>query len=114
MSLFDSGLDYSVINTARSALSSILGQFDGQVFGKHGLVIRFMKGVFNARPTRARYLATWDVQTVLSYLKQLAPVRLISLKDLTIKLVMLLALTTGQRGQTFHLLDLSNLARGQM
>jgi hypothetical protein len=32
------------------------------------------------------------------------------LKDLTLKLVMLLALTTGQRAQTLHVLKLGNMS----
>jgi hypothetical protein len=111
--LFDSGLEYSAINTARCMLSGTLGLFDGVSFGKHDLVTRFLKGAFNVRPPRAKYSATWDVNFVLMYLRRLSPVAELSLKDLTIKLTMLLALTTGQRGQTLHLLDLKNLAKGK-
>ena len=111
--LFHSGLGYSSINAARSALSSVLSLFDGVTFGQHNLVVRFMKGVFNRKPPIARYSASWDVGTVLNYLRRLSPVRNLSLKDLTIKLCMLLALVTGQRCQTLHLLDLKLLCRGQ-
>lgn len=43
--LFQAGLDYSSINMARSALSSVLRPVAGVAFGQHPLVIRFMKGV---------------------------------------------------------------------
>jgi len=49
---------------------------------------------------------SWDVSVVLKYLKTLIPVAFLSLKHLTWKLVMLLALLTGQRGQTLHLMDI--------
>ena len=49
---------------------------------------------------------------MLNYLCQLSPVRELGLKDLTIKLTMLLALVTGQRCQTLHLLDLKLLHKG--
>ena len=44
--LFVSGLGYSVIVTARSALSSVLILPDNTTFGSHPLVTRFIKGVF--------------------------------------------------------------------
>lgn len=91
MTLFNDGLSYSRLNTARSALSSILPLIDGIPFGKHPLVIRFLKGVFESRPAMPRYTAVWDVNQVLDYLKTLSPVNEISLKSLTLKLTMLLA-----------------------
>lgn len=94
-------------------LSGLLGLFDGVSFGKHNLVCRFMKGLFNERPPRARYHASWDVNKVLNWLRKASPVKFLSLKQLTLKLVMLMALTSGQRGQTLHLLDLANLAKGK-
>ena len=47
-----------------------------------------------------RYAAVWDVNQVLDYLKTLYPVHEISRKSLTLKLTMLLALVTAQRGQS--------------
>ena len=35
----------------------------------------------------------------------------LSIKDLTLKLVMLVALTTAQRGQSLHLLDTLNMVQ---
>jgi len=52
-----------------------------------------------------KYTETWDVQQVLSYLCNMAPVKKLSLKLLTFKLVMLLALVTAQRAQTLSLLS---------
>jgi integrase len=68
-----------------------------------------MKGVFTLRPPRPRYEETWDVEIMLTYLRKLAPVKTLSLKNLTMKLVMLLLLTTAQRKQTLLLLDVNNL-----
>ncbi len=47
----------------------------------------------------------WDVCIVLDYLGSLSPNPSLSLKDLTLKAAMLLALLTGQRCQTLHLLE---------
>ena len=104
--LYDTGLGYSSINTARSALSSFGILMTGQSFGSHPLVIRLMKAVYNMRPNMPRYKDIWDVDIVLFYLRKLSPVKYLSLKELTLKLVMLLALITSARAQTLHLLDL--------
>ena len=75
--------------------------------GNHPLVVRFLKGVFNLRPPVPRYKEVWDVSIVLRFLKTLSPVSSLSLKNLNLKLVMLLSLVTAQRGQTLHLLDVN-------
>jgi len=106
--LYSDGKSYSNINTARSALSSFV-IIDNFCVGSHPLVKRFMKGVFSLRPTKARYEGTWDVSTMLDYLRTLSPVKQLSLKDLTMKLVMLLLLVTAQRKQTLLLLDVLQL-----
>ena len=49
----------------------------------------------------------WSVDTVLDYLSLFCPLHEINLKELTLKLVMLIALTTGQRCQTLTFLDTS-------
>lgn len=45
---------------------------------------------------------------MLDYLKHMADAQELSLKDLTLKLVTLIALVTGQRAQTMQLLDIRN------
>ncbi|KAK6181896.1 hypothetical protein SNE40_009674 [Patella caerulea] len=107
--LFDDGAGYSAINTARSSLSAIGLIFDGFLVGKHPMVIRFLKGVFNLRPSLSRSERTWDVNIVLQYLKKLSPVHSISFKNLTLKLAMLIALVTAGRSQTLHLISIDNI-----
>ena len=72
-----------------------------------------MKGVFERNPPTPRYSATWDVSLVLHCLKEMSPSGSLPLKDLTLKLCMLLALVTAQRVQTLQLLDLKNLSKGE-
>ena len=67
-----------------------------------------MKGVFQLRPALPKSTVTWDTNIVLNYLKKLSPVHVLSLKRLTLKLVMLIALLTGQRCQTIHALTVPN------
>ena len=112
--LFEAAHSYSSINTARSALSTVvILQDETTTVGKHPLICKFMKGVFHERPALPRYQATWDVQIVLNRLKKWAPVRKLSLKELTLKLIMLLALVSGQRCQTLHALSLDNMSVGK-
>ena len=69
MELFETGVGYRGINTARSALSSALKPVNGITFGAQESVKRFMKGVYEARPSNPRYAVTWEVNKVLNYLK---------------------------------------------
>lgn len=52
--LYENGLGYSAINTARSALSSYGIQHSGVSIGSNNLVIRCLKGVFNLRHGKPR------------------------------------------------------------
>jgi len=105
LALFNSGLGYSALNTARGALSAI----SSDRVGSNVLVNRFMKGVFHKRPSLPRYHVTWDVSIVLDYLKTLPSNNKLSLKLLSGKLVMLMALLSGQRGQTLHIMKLDDV-----
>ena len=44
--LFNTGVCYSAINTAKSALSALIVLSDSRSLGQHSLVTRYMKGVF--------------------------------------------------------------------
>ena len=109
--LFHNGqLKYSAINTARSALSAFLTLENcPYTVGTHPLIGRFMKGIFQLNPPQARYSEIWDVQVVFNYLRRLSPAKTLSLKNLTLKLSMLLALISAQRVQSLHLLNLDNM-----
>lgn len=102
--LFDRGLSYSSINSARSAISQFTVVLDSTFsFGCHPITHRFMKGVFRLRPPCPKYMATWNVSPLLKYLEDLDDSKL---KSLSIKCVSLIALTTGQRMQTIAAIDI--------
>ena len=109
--LYNKGQGYSAINTARSALSTFLGM-DGTTIGNAQFVKRFLKGVFELRPSKPRYSFIWDVNIVLEFLKIFYPYEGIPLSHLTYKLVMLLALSTSQRTQTLKAIKLNNMVFG--
>lgn len=108
--LYQQGLTYNAINTARSALSSYVTLEDGTCVGKHPVVSRLTKGIFQEKPPRPKHTEIWDVSMVLSHLQSLSPVDSLSLKDLTLKLVVLILLVSSQRGQTVHLLNIGHLS----
>ena len=100
-------LSYSSLNTARSALSCIV-MIDKIPVGQHPVVCRFLKGAFQQKPPGHKYYGIWNVNQVLQFLKTFSPNRCLSLKELTCKLAMLLALVTIQRKQTLLQLDISS------
>jgi len=65
--------------------------------GKHPLVARVLKGAFHARPPLPHYSTTWDVQVVLNSISGWGDTHSLSLKLLTYKLVMLMALARPSR-----------------
>ena len=71
----------------------------------HPLVSRLMKGIFNLRPAVPKYLKTWEVSVVLKYEISLSPAPLLSLKRLTLKLVMIMAKIKASRTDLLHKLD---------
>jgi len=94
--LFESGLGYSSLNTARGTMSAVGIKSEGVLVGKNPYVIRYMRGIFNIRPSQPRYTFIWDVNRVLEVLRKLSPVRSLSLKDLTLKLTMLIAIIAAK------------------
>ena len=109
--LHENGLSYSTVNTARSMLSSILqlNINSSLPVGQLPIVKRFMKGIYELRPSLPRYTATWDLSTVLNYFRKGASISVLSLKELTLKLTFLLTLLSGQRCQTVKFFSIKNM-----
>ena len=87
-------------------------------FGCKELVKRLMKGVSEQKPalprTLPRYKNTWDVNIVLKELKTWIPTEELTLKGLTYKLCILIALLSGQRCQTIEALHITPDAMQQV
>ena len=105
-SLYESGLSYRTINCYRSTLSTTLLLIDNYDGGKHPLVTRLMRGIYNSRPPVKTLVPTWSVMTVLKMLKLWSPNDKLDLKRLTYKTVMLLTLVTARRCSSLYLLTL--------
>lgn len=100
---FENVANYSTLNSHRSAINLL------SETGKYSAVDRFMRGVFKSRPNFPRYEQTWDPQPVLTYLENLYPLNSLNLEKLSVKLVLLLALGSAQRVQTFCNIRVSNI-----
>jgi len=100
----------SSIGTYRSALSFYLPTIDGVMVGEHPTITRLLKGFKNERPQLPRYTNTWDSDLVINFLKDYDHG---TLKSITMKLTMILALVTGQRAQTLSKLKLSEMVETQ-
>ena len=104
--LFAKGYQYRSLNSYRSAISSIHQKVDGQSIGQHPLVCRLLKGSYNQKPPTPRYSHFWDVGVVLRFLKQLGTNPSLSLKWISIKTAMLMALTRPSRSADLSKLDM--------
>lgn len=107
--LFATGVGYSCVNTARSALSSIIVLPGSVHFRSHPLGTGFVKGVFETWPSLPRYKEIWDVNSVLKVLATWTLGVKLSLRDMSWKLTMLIALLSGQRVQTLKALTLNSM-----
>ena len=107
--LSDSGLGYGALNTARCALSTILPSFEGHTFGTHPYLCWLLKGAYERNPPQPRYSQFWDVNKVFQLLKEWGPSSKLTLKQLSLKLALLLLLVSSQRGQTIKNLSLEGM-----
>ena len=105
--LHKEGYQHRSLNAYCSAISSVHERVDGFTVGQHPLVTRLMKGVFNDRPPLPRYTCTWNVQTVLTCISSWGSNDSLSLKQLSWKTTMLLALTRPSRSADLSQLSLS-------
>ena len=114
LGLFQKGLGYSALNTARCVLSCIIQTRNMVSFGSQPLVVRFLTALGfpnQLRPSLPRYVEIWNVQVVLNILADLHPPSKLSLWKLTLELAMLVSLVCGQRAQSIQLLDMNCLSQ---
>ena len=95
--LCDKGASYNTINVARSAISKYHNGFNGVSAGSNNIVCMAMRAVFRIRPPLPKYKHTYDVTKVLDYLKSLPPNTELTLKQLSMKTLFLLIMSTISR-----------------
>lgn len=106
---FNKGGSYGSLNSHRSALSLILN-FN---VGSDDCIKRLLKGAYKLKPNKPKYTFTWDPQLVLNCVSNWHPNLELSIEKITKKLVILLALCTAHRVQTFSLIKLDNISISQ-
>lgn len=84
---------------------------EGVSIGQHPLVSRLLKGVFHSRPPIPKYSKIWDVSRMLMHLSSMKVDRDTPLKLLTLKTVILLALSRPSRSVDLANLEISNCQR---
>ena len=79
---------------------------DNLKVGEHPLVSQLLKGMFHSRPPLPRYSVTWDIQTMIDHIQALGNNETLSLKCLSQKLGVLLAITSMERASEIVAHDL--------
>eukprot|EP00117_Sycon_ciliatum_P029917 scpid27914/ scgid5713/ len=95
---------YHTLGLYRSVMSMTLPPIDGVVVGPHPLVSHMLPGAYQSRPSQPCYGSMWNVQAVLDWFRNMSFTHE-SLKELTLRLTMLLALTGARRCSELQKLD---------
>ncbi|KAL0151928.1 hypothetical protein M9458_052766 [Cirrhinus mrigala] len=105
--LIDGGRSFSTIKVYLAAIAACHVGFDGTTVGQHPLIRRFMKGARRSLPVIKRVIPEWDLSMVLEVLSRypFEPLGDISLKLLSLKTALLLALASTKRVSDLHALS---------
>lgn len=105
------GTDYSsnALNIYRSSLSFFL-KLEIPDLGYQPMVTRLFSFFYKKRPNFLKYVVTWDVGLVINFLAGWHPASSLSLKQLTLKTVALVALTSCDRVQTLQALRVDRVS----
>ncbi|KAK2823508.1 hypothetical protein Q7C36_020108 [Tachysurus vachellii] len=107
--LLDKRKAFSTIKVYLAAISACHVGFGDRSAGQHPLISRFMKGARRIRPVSRQMVPLWDLPIVLEALSQhpFEPLEAVSLKYLSLKTALLLALVTAKRVSDLHALSVS-------
>ena len=107
---FNNGASYGSVNCYRSAIALIVGP----TIAQDDRSKRFFKGVAKLRPQKSKYDSTWNPKIVLDFFNSLPENGDLSIKELSLKVITLLALITGHRMQTFSLINIENIEKSDI
>ena len=102
-------LAYRKIGVYKSCISQFHHLVDGQPIGNMPIISRYMKGIFELQPPKPKTSSTWSVGNVVNFLQEMGSVEILSLQDLSLKLAMLLALTSAARLHELISLECANV-----
>ena len=107
-SLFEMGLGYGGVASARSALGNFITVHGFPKLADHPLMQKLLKGVANGRPPQPRYMRIWDTTLLIKYLD--SPTNeVLDFQHLCWKPSALLTILSGQQVSTIHKFQLNNL-----
>ena len=97
--LLEKGKAFSTIKVYLAAISACHVGFGDKPAGQHPLVCRFMKGARRKLPVSRPLVPLWDLSVVLDALSHhpFEPLETVEMKFVSLKVVLLLALTTAKR-----------------
>jgi len=104
--MFEKGYTSSSLNCVRSALS-LLCPKDLDI-GNNPHISRLFRSFYIRRPKRSKYVVSWPVEKFLEFLASWHPANSLNLRQLTLKTLALIALSSSDRGQTLHALNIEN------
>ena len=90
-------LAYQTIGIYKSCISRFHGLVEGQPVRSLPVMSRFMKGIFELQPPKPKTKTTWSVGQTVVFRQDMNPFGNLSLQDVSLKLAMLLALTSAAR-----------------
>lgn len=107
--LVDKRKAFSTIKVYLAAISACHVGFADKSVGQHPLICRFMKGARRKLPVVKVLVPPWDLNIVLDALCQhpFEPLEAVDLKYVTLKTILLLALTTAKRVSEMQALSVS-------
>ena len=108
-SLYDKGRKHNTVKVYLAAISACHLGFGDMTVGEHRLVRRFMKGGQRLHPISKSVVPSWDLATVLDSLSRrpFEPLHEVSMKLLSLKTALLLAVVTAKRVSDLHALSCS-------
>ena len=105
--MFNIGYGSNTLNAIRRASSFFCSKKFSVGGDTH--MSQFFKAFYKLRPIRSKYVAYCPVEKLLAFLSSWHPISSLSLKNLTLKTVALLALSSLDRGQPLHSLNIEKI-----
>ncbi len=108
---FSAGLSHSTLRVYVAAIASYHAPMGGQSVGKDPLIIRFLRGVLRLRPRVRSRVPPWDLTVVLEALCKppFEPIEQVSERLLTLKTVLLLAISSLKRVGDLQALSVASI-----
>ena len=102
--MFKEGYNSNTLNSFRSAINFFSSKEVS--LGDNPYISQLFRSFYKLKPIKCKYQSFWCVDQVLEFLSAWHPQSQLTLKQLTLKTVALLALSSSDRGQTLHALNI--------